>query len=61
MNKKVKKTAALIDAYTESLGSFIASRNLLIMDYLEDVFDFIFGKDSTPCVFYEYLARCFPL
>ena len=58
-NSRVKKSAATIQIGLESVANEIPIRNLLLMDYLEDVLDYILGDHSSPCAILEYVERCF--
>lgn len=54
----VKKTASMINAYTEKLMADVSVRNLLLLDYIEDVMDYIYGTESAPCSLLEFVEYC---
>lgn len=60
-NVEIQKSSALIYTQLEKLTNQISIRNLLLMDYVEDVLDLIFEEKSSPCVVGAYIRGCIAL
>ncbi len=54
----MKKSASTLQIGLESAANENPIRNLLLMDYLEDVLDYVLGDDSSPCAILEYIESC---
>lgn len=54
----VKRTANLLHVHLEKLSNEISVRNLLLLDYIEDLLDFVFDDNSTPCALLSFAENC---
>ena len=39
----------------------VSKRNLLLLDYIEEVLDFVYGAESSPCALLEFTDYCLQL
>lgn len=57
-DKIIKRSASLVHAHLEKVTHRVAVRNMLLMDYLEDMLDFILETESDPCVLNRFIDQC---
>ena len=58
-DNKIRRTTKLLELHLEKLSNEIAVRNMILIDYLEDILDHIFDSNSSSPLLLSVVRHCF--